>query len=181
MYLTTYIYMSRIYALLHVSPPPPPTCSAKVLAQVFYLANRPQPWPCYQNSNMTLVTLHRNSYNVKFKVGFVMEWQCKNKASVQRTAKEFVVDHKRVCDWCQCYSYSTLKGQTHRVLGKCRIYVDHTKQLSIQTSLHIFFHYTCIMEDLCRGCILNCFVWSYPFIVSLYFLVFHYPYILLRF
>jgi len=29
------------------------------------------------------------------------QWQRKNEASVQRTAKEFAVDRKRDCEWCQ--------------------------------------------------------------------------------
>ena len=36
---------------------------------------------------------------------------CQNEASIHRTAEEFTDDHKRVREWCQCYS--TLKGQTH--------------------------------------------------------------------
>ena len=50
-------------------------------------------WPCY------LVKV------------FVVEWKCKNEASVHRTAKEFAVDRKSVHKWCQYYSI--LKGQTH--------------------------------------------------------------------
>ena len=49
-----------------------------------------------------------------------MEWQRKNKASIHRTAKEFAIDHKWVCEWCQCYS--TLIGQTGGVLGKLPFY-----------------------------------------------------------
>ena len=48
----------------------------------------------------------------------MVEWQCKNEASVHRTTKEFAIDHKHVCDWSQYYS--TLKGQTRGVLGKRR-------------------------------------------------------------
>ena len=45
----------------------------------------------------------------------MVEWQRKNEASICRTAKEFAVDLKHVCEWCQCYS--TLKGKTWGVLG----------------------------------------------------------------
>jgi len=48
----------------------------------------------------------------------MVEWQSKNEASVHRTAKDFAIDCKRVRKWRQCYS--TLKGQTCRVLGKRR-------------------------------------------------------------
>jgi len=44
----------------------------------------------------------------------VVEWQCKNEASVHKTAKEFAIDHESVH---KCYS--TMKGQTCGVLGKC--------------------------------------------------------------
>jgi len=44
----------------------------------------------------------------------VVEWQCKNEASIYRTAKEFAIDRKSVH---KCYS--TMKGQTCRVLAKC--------------------------------------------------------------
>ena len=44
-------------------------------------------------------------------------WQRKNEASVQRTAKEFAVDRKRVREWVSV-SNSTLKGQTRGKLGK---------------------------------------------------------------
>ena len=47
----------------------------------------------------------------------MVEWQCQNEVSVHRTAKEFANDRKYVHEWCQCYS--TLKGQTRGVLGKC--------------------------------------------------------------
>ena len=46
-----------------------------------------------------------------------MKWQCQNEASIQRPAKEFTDDHKRVREWCQCYSI--LKAQTRGMLGKC--------------------------------------------------------------
>ena len=92
----------------------PVLLTSKFLHRYFYLINRPhQPWPCYQNS------FHQNSYTVKFKVSIV-EWQCQNDASVHRPAKEFTDDHKRVREWCQCYSI--LKGQTCGVLGKCSLY-----------------------------------------------------------
>jgi len=48
----------------------------------------------------------------------MVEWQCRNEASVHTQAKEFADDRKRVREWCQCYS--TLKGQTHGMLGKRR-------------------------------------------------------------
>jgi len=70
----------------------------------------PQPWPCYQNSNMIF---RQKSYTVKFKV--TMEWQHQKEASVHRPVKGFADDRKRICQYD-----STLKGQTRRVLGKCR-------------------------------------------------------------
>ena len=57
----------------------------------------------------------QNSYTVKVSI---VKWQRQNKASIHRTAEEFADDRKCVREWCQCYS--TLKGQTRRVLGKCR-------------------------------------------------------------
>ena len=43
---------------------------------------------------------HENSYTVRFKVS-VVEWQCKNEASIHRTAKHFSIEggrnHKRKC------------------------------------------------------------------------------------
>ena len=48
----------------------------------------------------------------------VMEWQCQNEANIHRTAEEFTDDRKCVREWWQYYS--TLKGQTRGVLGKCR-------------------------------------------------------------
>ena len=64
------------------------------------------------NSNMIF---RRNSYTVKVSV---VEWQRQNEASVHGIAGKFIDGRKRVCEWCQCYS--TLKGQTHGVLGKRR-------------------------------------------------------------
>ena len=76
----------------------PPIFQSKFLHRYFYLANRPpQPWPCYQNSN---IIFRQNSYTVKFKVS-VVEWQCQNKACVHRPAKEFGNDRKRVREWRQ--------------------------------------------------------------------------------
>jgi len=99
----------------HIRPPwrirPPLDFQSKFLHRHFYLINRPpQPWPCYQNSNMIF---YRNSYTAKVSV---VEWQCQNEASVHGTAEKFANDRKHVYKWCQ--SYSTLKGQTRRVLGK---------------------------------------------------------------
>jgi len=59
--------------------------------------------------------VRRNSYAVKVSV---VEWQRQNEASICGKAEKFANDRKRVREWCQCYS--TLKGQTHGVLGKGR-------------------------------------------------------------
>ena len=48
----------------------------------------------------------------------MVEWQHQNEASIHRPVKEFADDRKCVREWCQCYS--TLKGETRGVLGKCR-------------------------------------------------------------
>ena len=66
---------------------------------------------------MSSVPNRRSSYTVKFKV-FVVEWQRKNNASVHKTAKEFSVDRKCVCDWND--KYSLLKMQSSGAQGKRR-------------------------------------------------------------
>ena len=48
----------------------------------------------------------------------MVEWQRKKGASINKTAKEFAVDRKRVREWCQ--NYDTLKGQSCGVSGKRR-------------------------------------------------------------
>ena len=50
----------------------------------------------------------------------MVEWQCQDKASIHRKAKEFADDRKRVHEWCQYYS--TLKGQTRGVLGNATVF-----------------------------------------------------------
>ena len=76
----------------------------------------------------------RNSYTVRFKAS-VVEWQCKNEASIHTTAKHFSINRKCVCKWCQMYS--RLKGQTCGGLGKRRR-LCWGKPLSVELDQKVF-------------------------------------------
>jgi len=69
----TYTVVSCIYA-------PPPTFSAKDLAQVNH------------DHATKMIFVETPTLSISRP-----PWQCKNEASIHRTAKEFTVDRKRVC------------------------------------------------------------------------------------